>query len=110
MTHEKWPKGTGLFVALRGEKSDGHDFIEQAIERGASVIVAERMEKQPRVTMVEVEDSRTALADLAAAFYGYPARKLKYARHNRFHERQDDDTTPLIKACLLKRARPALPV
>jgi UDP-N-acetylmuramyl pentapeptide synthase len=31
-----------LFVALRGEKSDGHQFIEQAVERGATVIVSER--------------------------------------------------------------------
>ena len=69
----------GLFVALRGEKFDGHDFIEQAIEKGASVIVAEREQKHPRATCVAVENTRAALADLSAAFYGYPARKLKLA-------------------------------
>jgi UDP-N-acetylmuramoyl-L-alanyl-D-glutamate--2,6-diaminopimelate ligase len=69
----------GLFVALRGEKFDGHDFIEQAIEKGASVIVSEREQKYPRATCVAVENTRTALADLSAAFYGYPARKLKLA-------------------------------
>jgi UDP-N-acetylmuramoyl-L-alanyl-D-glutamate--2,6-diaminopimelate ligase len=69
----------GLFVALRGEKFDGHDFIEQAIEKGASVIVAERDQKYPRATCVAVENTRTALADLGAAFYGYPARKLRLA-------------------------------
>jgi UDP-N-acetylmuramoyl-L-alanyl-D-glutamate--2,6-diaminopimelate ligase len=69
----------GLFVALCGEKFDGHDFIEQAIEKGASVIVAEREQKYPRATCVAVENTRTALADLSAAFYGYPARKLKLA-------------------------------
>jgi UDP-N-acetylmuramoyl-L-alanyl-D-glutamate--2,6-diaminopimelate ligase len=69
----------GLFVALRGEKSDGHDFIEQAIEKGAVTIVAERAEKQPRATVVEVENTRTALADLGAAFHGFPVRKLKMA-------------------------------
>src|SRR6266446_563135 len=69
----------GLFVALRGEKFDGNDFIEQAIEKGASVIVAEREQKYPRATSVAVENTRTALADLSAAFYGYPARKLKLA-------------------------------
>jgi UDP-N-acetylmuramoyl-L-alanyl-D-glutamate--2,6-diaminopimelate ligase len=69
----------GLFVALRGEKTDGHQFIEQAIERGASVIVTEREEKQPRVTDLVVDDTRTAMADLAAAFYGWPAAKLKMA-------------------------------
>jgi UDP-N-acetylmuramoyl-L-alanyl-D-glutamate--2,6-diaminopimelate ligase len=69
----------GLFVALRGEKFNGHDFIGQAIEKGASVIVAEREEKYPRATCVVVEDTRNALADLSAAFYRFPARKLKLA-------------------------------
>jgi UDP-N-acetylmuramoyl-L-alanyl-D-glutamate--2,6-diaminopimelate ligase len=69
----------GMFVALRGEKSDGHEFIGQAIEKGASVIVAEREEKNPRATCVTVEDTRTALADFSATFYGHPARKLKLA-------------------------------
>ena len=69
----------GLFVALRGERNDGHEFIGQAIENGASVIVAEREEKNPRATCLLVENTRTALADLAATFYGLPARRLKLA-------------------------------
>jgi len=67
----------GLFVALRGEKSDGHDFIGQAVEKGATVIVAERAEKHPRATCVVVENTRGALADLSTRFYNFPARKLK---------------------------------
>ena len=47
----------GLFVALRGEKNDGHQFIDQAIEKGASVIVAERGCQQTRATCVQVENS-----------------------------------------------------
>src|SRR5438270_388419 len=69
----------GLFVALRGEKNDEHEFIGQAIENGASVIVAEREEKNPRATCLLVENTRPALADLAATFYGLPARRLKLA-------------------------------
>ena len=69
----------GLFVALRGERNDGHEFTGQAIEKGASVIVAEREEKNPRVTCLVVENTRSALADLAATFYGQPARRLKLA-------------------------------
>ena len=69
----------GLFVALRGEKTDGHQFIDQAIERGASVIVTEREEKQPRVTCLVVDDTRSAMADLARPFYGFPATRLKMA-------------------------------
>ena len=68
-----------MFVALRGEKSDGHEFIGQAIEKGASVIVAEREEQNPRATCLVVENTRTALADFAETFYGHPGRKLKLA-------------------------------
>src|SRR5437764_6207452 len=68
-----------MFVALRGEKTDGHQFIGQAIDKGASVIVAEREEKDPRVTSLLVENTRNALADFSATFYGHPARKLKLA-------------------------------
>src|SRR5437667_1337052 len=69
----------GMFVALRGEKTDGHEFIGQAIEKGASVIVTEREEKTPRATCLVVENTRAALADLSAIFYGHPARRLKLA-------------------------------
>jgi UDP-N-acetylmuramoyl-L-alanyl-D-glutamate--2,6-diaminopimelate ligase len=69
----------GMFVALRGEKSDGHEFIGQAIEKGASVIVAEREEQNPRATCLVVENTRAALADFAETFYGHPGRKLKLA-------------------------------
>lgn len=69
----------GLFVALRGEKTDGHNFIDAAIEKGATVIVAERNDHRPRVTTVVVENTRSALADLGAAFYQYPSRRLRMA-------------------------------
>ena len=68
-----------MFVALRGERADGHQFIGHAIDKGASVIVAEREQKDPRVTCLVVENTRTALADFSAAFYGHPARKLNLA-------------------------------
>src|SRR3982751_5638994 len=72
-----------MFVALRGEKTDGHQFIGHAIDKGASVIVAEREQKDPRVTCLVVENTRTALADFSAAFYGHPSRKLKLAEIGR---------------------------
>src|SRR3989440_1071212 len=68
-----------LFVAIRGAQSDGHQLVDQAIEQGASVIVAEREIASPRATCLVTHDSRLALADLSAAFYGKPARKLKMA-------------------------------
>lgn len=69
----------GLFVALRGEKSDGHKFIEQAIEKGASVIVTEHEVQHAHATCVVVENTRHALADLAGTFYDRPVRRLKLA-------------------------------
>ena len=69
----------GLFVALRGEKSDGHQFIEQAVEKGATVIVTEQEVQSPRATCVVVDNTRSALADLAGAFYQHPVRRLKLA-------------------------------
>ena len=70
---------SGLFVALRGEKNDGHQFIDQAIEKGATVIVTEREVQTPRATCVVVENSRSALADLGATFFQQPACRLKLA-------------------------------
>src|SRR3954452_15572191 len=67
----------GLFVALRGEKSNGHQFIDQAVEKGATVVVTEHEVQSPRATCVVVENTRSALADLAATFYQQPARRLK---------------------------------
>ena len=77
-----------LFVALTGARSDGHDYIGQVMEAGAAAIVAERLPEQlsagqpagegdgSGVTILLVEDSRRALAELSAAWFGYPAEKL----------------------------------
>ena len=67
-----------LFAALRGEKQDGHSYIKQALERGAAALLLERVtDDVPQgVTVIEVEDSRVALAGVAANFYGRPARSL----------------------------------
>jgi UDP-N-acetylmuramoyl-L-alanyl-D-glutamate--2,6-diaminopimelate ligase len=66
-----------LFVAVPGEFADGHDYIKNAVDNGASAVVGEKppssgMEKP----YIQVSNSRRALAFLAAAFYGYPARKM----------------------------------
>ncbi|MDH5678283.1 MAG: UDP-N-acetylmuramoyl-L-alanyl-D-glutamate--2,6-diaminopimelate ligase [Nitrospinota bacterium] len=68
------------FVALRGTKSDGHDFVEEAMARGASTVVVEKEPPGPipeGVTMVIVTDSRGALARLAEYYYDKPSRKLR---------------------------------
>jgi UDP-N-acetylmuramoyl-L-alanyl-D-glutamate--2,6-diaminopimelate ligase len=72
-------KAGALFVALRGENVDGHDFIPQAIDFGAVAVVSEEPLHNPRVTAVTVADSRLALADLAEAFFGSPSLRMKVA-------------------------------
>ena len=59
----------GLFVAVQGETADGHDYIQDAFARGAAAVVAQR----PGEGIVQVPDSRLALAALGAAFYGNPS-------------------------------------
>lgn len=67
-----------LFVAVRGFHVDGHTFIPDAMRRGAAAIVAEAPPApNVRVPWVQVPNSRAALARLAVAFYGHPARRLR---------------------------------
>lgn len=67
-----------LFVAIVGAASDGHDYIPKVIEAGASALVVEKETEAPAgVTVIKVEDSRLALAELSAAWFDYPAEKLK---------------------------------
>jgi UDP-N-acetylmuramoyl-L-alanyl-D-glutamate--2,6-diaminopimelate ligase len=64
------------FVAIQGSNQDGHDFIPDAIERGAHVVVGERDHTDLPVPYVRVVETRLAWAQLAAAWHGYPARSM----------------------------------
>jgi UDP-N-acetylmuramoyl-L-alanyl-D-glutamate--2,6-diaminopimelate ligase len=72
-------KEKGLFVCIEGYVSDGHKFIPDAIAKGAgSLLVSKKVENLPSdITVIQVEDTRKALASVAAAFYGYPANQIK---------------------------------
>jgi UDP-N-acetylmuramoyl-L-alanyl-D-glutamate--2,6-diaminopimelate ligase len=62
-----------LFVALKGHVQDGHRYIDDAIQRGASAVVAERIPKgKGEVAMIRVTDSRKALSRLAIEYYERP--------------------------------------
>lgn len=65
-----------LFAAVSGLKHDGHDYVSEAVARGAAAVLVERVVDTP-VPQVLVEDTRFALGHAAAAFYGYPAKQLK---------------------------------
>ena len=68
-----------LFVAIKGEKTDGHQFIDYALGKGAKAIVYEKMPKEriPGVVYIKTKDSHLALSLIAQNFYGNPSQKLK---------------------------------
>ncbi|MBR6291731.1 MAG: UDP-N-acetylmuramoyl-L-alanyl-D-glutamate--2,6-diaminopimelate ligase [Bacteroidales bacterium] len=70
-------KGT-LFVAQRGTKVDGHDFIDGAVDKGAVAVVCEEMPKKldTNVAYIKVADSSNALGLMAANYYGHPTKEL----------------------------------
>lgn len=98
--HSAKVKRGSLFVCVKGMSSDGHDYLWDAVKNGAfavlveqsyivetgegTMIYAERQKARMQdivqnygVTVVVVLDSRAALAELSAAFFDYPAQKLK---------------------------------
>lgn len=69
-----------MFVCMVGAVTDGHKYIPDAVEKGASVIVLEREEEaaqiQENITVLKVASARLALALMSAALFDHPARKL----------------------------------
>ncbi|MBD1261849.1 UDP-N-acetylmuramoyl-L-alanyl-D-glutamate--2,6-diaminopimelate ligase [Maribacter polysiphoniae] len=68
-----------VFVAIKGTLTDGHKYIEKAIDSGAVCIVCETMPEQivDGVTYVEVDNGNKALAIMASNYYGNPSKNLK---------------------------------
>ncbi|MCM8789840.1 MAG: UDP-N-acetylmuramoyl-L-alanyl-D-glutamate--2,6-diaminopimelate ligase, partial [Candidatus Omnitrophica bacterium] len=77
-----------VFIAIRGTKADGSEFIEEAIKRGAEAIVlqsaghgaigiGQRLPASTKIPIIQVKDARRALAKLAQKFYGNPSSKIK---------------------------------
>jgi len=78
-----------IFVAIRGTHEDGHKFIDEAIRKGAKAVVVQgsgfpstslgtgRVQGSGKISFIIVEDTRQALAKLAAEFSGRPSRKIK---------------------------------
>jgi UDP-N-acetylmuramoyl-L-alanyl-D-glutamate--2,6-diaminopimelate ligase len=74
----KVSKGS-CFIAIRGTVADGHQFVDTAIENGASAIVCETLPAilNEEVTYIEVENSAAAAGFMSHNFYGEPSLKLK---------------------------------
>jgi UDP-N-acetylmuramoyl-L-alanyl-D-glutamate--2,6-diaminopimelate ligase len=68
------------FVAIAGQQLDGHNFVPQALQQGAAAIILERAVPHlipPKVCVVRVGDGRRAIAQMAAAWHGYPSHELQ---------------------------------
>ena len=66
-----------VFVCISGAAFDGHQFAAQAAEKGAAAIVIEKDVQVPEtLTVIRVENTRLALAEMSAAYFGYPAEEL----------------------------------
>ena len=67
------------FFAIRGTQNDGHSYIPQALELGATAVVCEILPAQnpPNVTFIQVDDTSAALGYMASVFHGNPSQKLK---------------------------------
>lgn len=68
-----------LFVAIKGTQTDGHAFIDKAVELGAAAVLCENMpeDKKDGVTYVTVESTESAVGPVTTLFYGNPSAKLK---------------------------------
>ncbi len=69
-----------LFICICGYNVDGHSFAKEAAEKGAAVLVVQKEVELPEessTAIVRVEDTRYAMAFIAAAYFGHPADRLK---------------------------------
>jgi UDP-N-acetylmuramoyl-L-alanyl-D-glutamate--2,6-diaminopimelate ligase len=67
-----------LFVAMKGEKTDGHKYIQSAINSGAKAVLLEEIPgtTSKNVSFIQVEDTKSALAEVSANFLGHPTMEL----------------------------------
>lgn len=67
-----------IFIALEGSNVDGHNFIDIAVERGATcVVVSKEVELKHNITYILIENLRLKLAHIASNYFNWPQRKLK---------------------------------
>ncbi len=76
--HHRQIRPNGLFFAVPGRENNGCDYVHAAIANGAEVIVAEKIIPHlPNVIQIQVPNVRTAIAQIARAFYGFPDEQLR---------------------------------
>jgi UDP-N-acetylmuramoyl-L-alanyl-D-glutamate--2,6-diaminopimelate ligase len=77
-THSSDVNNGSLFVAIKGFATDGHNYIQQAIDNGASAIITDKNDSEvvSSIPNIKVENSRSVLSKLAATFYNHPSKEL----------------------------------
>ena len=76
--NSKNASAAAVFVAYIGAKSDGHQYVENAIQNGALVLVVEDIAKVPTDypgLAIQVQNGKKVLSELAAQLYGHPSKK-----------------------------------
>ena len=68
-----------LYIAIKGTQADGHDFIAQAMERGAVAVVCERFPAtiSLEIVYVKVADTSATLGEMASAYFDFPSKALR---------------------------------
>lgn len=77
--HTKNVSDQCLFVAIEGFAADGHEYILEAIQQGATALIVEKelsMDIDDSITVLKVDNTRDALAHISAVFYNHPSKKL----------------------------------
>ncbi len=78
--HQRFQKAKegSLFFCIRGAVTDGHKYAKEVAEKGAAVLIVEEPVDVPEhTTVIQVADTRYAMALISAAWYGYPAEEMK---------------------------------
>ena len=76
-TDSRAVKPGALFIAVRGTQTDGHTYINQAIQKGAVAILCEQTSPGGHVVNIQVESTKELVGPIASYFYGNPSSKLK---------------------------------
>ncbi len=78
ITHDSRKVKDGyVFVAIKGHKLDGHNFVTAAIDKGASALIVEKkIESTSRISQIVVTNTRQALASISNRFYNEPSSKM----------------------------------
>lgn len=66
-----------VYVAIKGYLTDGHKYIEKALDNGAVAAIVEDFREDIEIPQVKVENSRIALSALSAEFYGHPSQSMR---------------------------------